>query len=492
MNVRKKGIARNAVIAVICITIISLSGCGAEQLPLSESVEVTNTTTATPKELSMDEKWAILEEAYIYTFPVMLMDATRAKMTNTIEATYKQAPVNQFIHSQNLTNAKKKDVVTPNVDTVYSQVYLDLSKDGVVFYKPAVERFCSVELIDAFTNCVDVLGTGGDTQDANTYLLAGPDFEGKVPSDMTRVDMPTNDAWMLIRTAVFGEEDMENVYAIQKEMKIEPLAAWLSPEQEAVEQGSFDEALNEIIPLEKELSLPPKEFFRQANILLEKNQPPTADKEILAKMAQIGVGPRRTFDIAEFGTAEEIHSKWEAMLKGAKTKLQAIGKEHMIPMGNWSYYGEPIAEFGTEYDYRALIALGGLGANPTYVAIYPRLDSINGEPLDGDKKYVIHFEKDEAPPVEENGFWSITAYGADNFLIDNEIDRYLINDRSKLKYNQDGSLDILLQAAAPEDASMMGNWLPVTGNYHLYMRIYLPDESILEGQWKAPTIQMVE
>ena len=450
----------------------------------------TKTTQSLLKELSMDEKWSVLEEAYIYTFPLMLMDATKAKMTNTIEATHKQAPINQFIHSQNLSNAQMRDVVTPNVDTIYSQVFLDLSKDGIVFYKPSTERFCSVEIMDAYTNCVKVLGTGGDTQEEKTYLLAGPNFEGEVPDDMTKVDIPTNSAWVLIRTAVLGLDDLENVYAIQQEMKVGALATWQTGAEASI--GSFIEGLNEITPLERELSLPPKDFFAQANKLMKENPPPVADKEILEKMAQIGIGPEQTFDITQFGTPEEIKPKWEEMLKGIKVKLKAIGADYTIALDDWSYYGEPIAEFGTEYDYRAFIALGGLGANPNYVAIYPRLDMVNGEALDGSKSYVIHFEKDELPPVKENGFWSITAYGADNFLIDNELNRYLINDRSKLKYNADGSLDILLQANAPEDKSMMGNWLPVASNYHLYMRIYMPDESILEGKWKSPTIKEVE
>jgi hypothetical protein len=151
--------------------------------------------------------------------------------------------------------------------------------------------------------------------------------------------------------------------------------------------------------------------------------------------------------------------------------------------------GEPIAEFGEEYAYRAMVSIMGLGANPVYVAVYPRtnIDS-DGDRLTGTNKYILHFEKDQLPPVTGNGFWSVTAYTSkDNFLIDNEIDRYCINDRSEVKFNQDGSLDIYVQAEKP--LGNESNWLPVTEeDFHLFLRVYLPDESVVTGQWKAPLI----
>ena len=73
----------------------------------------------------------------------------------------------------------------------------------------------------------------------------------------------------------------------------------------------------------------------------------------------------------------------------------------------------------------------------------------------------------------------------DDFLIDNPIDRYCINDRSGLQANDDGSVDVILSEDAPKDTT---NWLPVgAGGFHLFMRIYTPDMDALET-WMAPTI----
>ena len=97
---------------------------------------------------------------------------------------------------------------------------------------------------------------------------------------------------------------------------------------------------------------------------------------------------------------------------------------------------------------------------------------------------MLHF--DSLPPTLGSGFWSVTAYGEDDFLIDNPIDRYCINDRSDFKLNADGTLDIVLSKDAPQETS---NWLPVSdGEFHLVMRIYLPDMVALDA-WQPPVIR---
>ena len=136
----------------------------------------------------------------------------------------------------------------------------------------------------------------------------------------------------------------------------------------------------------------------------------------------------------------------------------------------------------------AAVALVGLGANAVDVAIYPKTHTdAAGAALTGEKTYTIHFET--LPPTLEGGFWSVTAYNEENFLIDNPIDRYCVNDRSAYRLNEDGTLDITLSKEAPEDPS---NWLPVSdGEFHLFMRIYLPDMNALDA-WQPPVIHIQE
>lgn len=213
-----------------------------------------------------------------------------------------------------------------------------------------------------------------------------------------------------------------------------------------------------------------------------KNSPAAADKEMLEKIAVVNIGPGMEFDTSVL--TGDVAENWKIMLTEIQLKLIKEGQKFSKKLGQWDYFGEPIGDFNTEYAYRALVALAGLGANTVEVALYPKIEQdADGNTLTGEKSYILHFES--YPQVLEGGFWSVTAYGDDDFLIDNPIDRYCINDRSGLKVNDDDSVDVILSKDAPEDTT---NWLPVgDGGFHLYMRIYTPDMDALET-WMAPTI----
>ena len=412
-------------IFAILLSLLTLLSCG-----LLSACSAKKTQPDTP---DTETVWETVSEAYIYAFPLVLTDATKTLSTNTDGTLTGRAPINQFNHAQKLADASFRTVVTPNVDTVYSQAWLDISEEPIIFFLPETDRFCNIQLLDAWTNNAAVLDKAG------AYAIALPGWEGELPDGVTRVDVPTATMWSITRTVLSGNEDLPNVYAIQEQMQLLPLSAYVQGGEYAAPQGAYEEE-NDFVPVNKVLSMTPAEFFNTANALMQVNPPADADEELL-KYAQ--------------------------------------------KLGQWIYYGKPIGDFGTEYTYRAMVALVGLGANTVDVAIYPKtaVDE-TGAALTGEKKYTLHFET--LPPTLEGGFWSVTAYGEDDFLIDNSIDRYCINDRSDFKLNADGTLDIILSKDAPEDTS---NWLPVSdGEFHLFMRIYVPDMTALDS-WQPPVIR---
>lgn len=426
----------------------------------------------------------LMEEAYIYCLPLMIMDATKTKFTNTVEATPFQAPENQIFHALELADASFTDVVTPNVDTVYSQVFLNLSKDAVILELPKTDRFCTVEVLDAFSNCISVIDASKFEKERGYFIFTSESFSDEIPEGMTEIKSPSAMVWLLIRTVCGGKEDLVNVKAIQNEMDC---YTYLSGKDGEREKGSFDES-NNFVPVEKVLSMSVEEYFERANSLMTENPPAKEDAEIIERLSAVNVGPGLDFDPAVFG--ENAEEKWNKMKAEIVPKLIAGSSEYMMKNGCWQYFGEPIAEFGTAYIYRALIALMGFGANPVSIAVYPKTEyDSEGNRLSGTEKYRLHFEKDGIPPVDENGFWSITVYdSANNLLIDNELDRYCINDRSGCEFNEDGSLDIYISKEKPEDEKVK-NWLPVgEGEFHLFMRIYLPEDEVIENSWKAPII----
>lgn len=158
----------------------------------------------------------------------------------------------------------------------------------------------------------------------------------------------------------------------------------------------------------------------------------------------------------------------------------------------WQMTTKSVGVYGNDYLQRATINLIGLGANPYEQAIYPlnTMDK-NGKPPEGGKKYVMHFDKDQLPPVE--AFWSITMYDEEGFHVENSLNRFAIGDRDELKFNDDGSLDIYLQHESP-GKDKEPNWLPspAKGNLGITMRLYAPKQQVLDGEWKPPYIVETE
>ena len=423
-----------------------------------------------------DAVWETVGEAYIYAFPLVLTDATKTLSTNTDGTVASRAPVNQFNHAKKLADASFRTVVTPNVDTVYSQAWLDIGAEPMIYVLPETDRFCNVQILDAWTNTAAVLDTAG------AYAIALPDWEGELPDGVTRVDVPTATVWSIARVVLSGDEDLPHVYAIQDQMQLLPLSAYGEDGQYTAPQGRYAKE-NDFVPIDKVLSMTPDEFFNTANRLMQGNPPADADEELLKKLSAVNVGAGMTFDAALLG--EDAAERWKKMLQGLRATLAADSAKYAQKLGQWRYYGRPIGDFGTEYTYRAMVALVGLGANTVDVAIYPKtaVDEI-GAALNGEKTYTLHFAS--LPPTLDGGFWSVTAYGEDDFLIDNPIHRFCINDRSAFELNEDGTLDLVLSKNAPENTA---NWLPVSdGGFHLFMRIYVPDMDALET-WQPPVIR---
>ena len=439
--------------------------CAATLLPVEKAAAAQQTLTAQ----------SLLEQAYLYAFPLVLMDATRKVSTNTETPNGTRAPINQFIHAEKLADAASRAVVTPNVDTIYTQAFLDVGAEPMLYGVPQTDRFFNVQVLDAWTNTAAVLEAPG------LYAITRSDWQGELPEGVQRINVPTTRVWTIARIVLSGQEDLPNVRAIQDKMQLMPLSAyqmdsWTAP------AGTYDPAYD-FVPVQHVLALSPQEFFDTANQLMETNPPAAADAPVLRELAALHVGPGEKFDDKALGLFSGL--RWKLMLLQLKGKLKAEAANYAQQMGQWIYYGDPIGDFGTAYTYRAMVALMGLGANTTDVAIYPKTDvDSTGAVLTGKKTYTLHIEAE--PPTKEKGFWSVTAYGEDDFLIDNAIDRYCVNDRSGLHRNPDGSSDIILSKEAPEDTT---NWLPVgEGDFHLFLRIYKPDTAALEG-WQPPVVR---
>jgi hypothetical protein len=157
----------------------------------------------------------------------------------------------------------------------------------------------------------------------------------------------------------------------------------------------------------------------------------------------------------------------------------------------WSMNTDTMGVYGNYYLKRAMVALFGLGALEPDDAIYPtsRCDA-DGNPVTAENNYVLHFDKDELPPVD--AFWSLTMYDTEGFPVANPINRFAIGDRDPLGFNPDGSLDLYVQNENP-GSDKEPNWLPApeSGPISLTLRLYAPRPQVANGCWNPPAIRRV-
>ena len=429
-------------------------------------------------------------EAVAYGLPLVIMDATRKKISNVATAGPSAAPVNQFAHMPQFPDASFKDVVRANVDTLYSSAWLDLSKEPIVLSVPDTNgRYYLMPMIDAWTNIFASPGKRTTGTKAGHFAITGPGWTGTLPAGMQQLKSPTNMVWIIGRTQTNGPKDYAAVRAIQKQYKLTPLSAFgkpYTPPQQVAVDPSID---MKTAPVDAVAKMGTPAFFDAMAALMKDNPPPAADAPMLAKLAKIGVVPGEKFDPARLDPA--VAKGLEKALPVALERLTAASKETGAPVNGWRVPSMKLAEFGTDYGTRAVVALVGLGANLAADAVYPSafVDG-EGKVLNGANRYVLHFGKGQEPPVR--AFWSVTMYDPNSFFVANPLNRYALSSWMPFKRNADGSLDLYIQRESP-GKDKEANWLPAPGGeFNLTMRMYWPNDkapSILDGTWKPPALR---
>ena len=179
---------------------------------------------------SPEEAEAIATLAYGYGFPLVLMDVSREVMTAVPSAEAQKAPINQFIHVAEFPDDTYRDVVSPNVDTLYSLAWLDLAAEPIVLRVPDLgDRYYLMQICDAWTNVFAAPGTRTTGNRAGAFALVGPDWRGTLPPDVQKIAAPTNLVWIIGRTYTAGKADYATVNAIQRQYELVPLGAWGRP-----------------------------------------------------------------------------------------------------------------------------------------------------------------------------------------------------------------------------------------------------------------------
>jgi hypothetical protein len=477
--------------ALLCAVAATLmAGCGKKDDPIAQA-EKKDVAKGVPAP-GIAETKAIAEEGFIYGLPIVMNYAVMNEFVIDRNSGQYKAPFNTISNEARVFTYKDTAVVTPNSDTPYSMLWLDLRAEPMVISVPAVPkgRYYSVQLTDGNAYNYGYIGSRATGIEAGDYMVAGPDWKGETPAGIRKVFQSTTPfALSIFRTQLFNAADMPNVEKVQAGYKAQPLSAFLKqPAPPAAPKIDFLPATTAGIKAN---------FYEYLDAAL-KYVPPSPDTaSIRARLASIGIGPGSTFEFKDL-SVEHKAAVLLAMKEG-DDKVEKYLASGMKDVNGWkvgSLFGDR-AFYNGDWLKRAAAAKGGIYGNDAVEAMYPmtRVDA-TGETIDtGKRNYTLTFPAGQFPPV--NAFWSVTMYdGKSQLLIENPINRYLINSPMLpgMKKNPDGSLTLYIQKESPGKAKE-ANWLPAPdGTVYLVMRLYWPKDtppSILppgEGTWKPPAV----
>jgi hypothetical protein len=438
--------------------------------------------------LTPEDARAIAKDAYIYGFPMATNYATMYKQAiHTGNPDYR-APFNTLTSSANVATSADKFVVTPNSDTPYSYLWMDLRAEPIVVTMPNIEknRYYTGQLIDLYTYNFAYMGTRSYGNGGGLFMIAGPGWKGDTPKGIKAVfNSETDLAYILFRTQLFNPADLGNVKKIQAGYKAEPLSAFLKQSPPAAAA-----AVNWPVPTENMLTTPA--LYPYVNFLLQFCPTNSSETELMGRFAKINIGAGKTFDFSQF--SPEIQKAITDGIADAGTEMDGLMKQINAETVSSSDFFGTRAFLKGNYLYRFAGAKLGLYGNSGDEAIYlAYFVDADHQPLDASKKsYELRFLKGQLPPA--HAFWSITMYdGKSQFLVANPLNRYLLNSTmlKSFKYGADGSLTVYVQKISPGPGKE-ANWLPAPdGTFYAILRVYMPAPEVLNGTWKKPPMQPV-
>jgi len=406
-----------------------------------------------------------------------------------------KAPINQISNEARVFTPKDTGVSTPNSDTPYSMALLDLRAEPLVLCMPEIEkaRYYDVQLVDLYTDNYGYMGSRTTGNGAGCYLVAGPDWKGGTFNGIAKsFRSETQFSLVIYRTQLFNPADMDNVKKVQAGYKVEPLSAFLGqpapPAAPAIDWPKFtQEAFTTT-------------FAEYLDFVLQFCPPigtAAVEKPLREKFARIGIGPGRKIDPKN--PTPEMKAVLGNGVKAAFAKIEKTAERIGTLVNGWQIGAAAgsRAFYKGNWALRAAAAKLGIYGNSEAEAVYPfTRHDLSGIVLDGSKHtYQMTFAAGQLPPV--NAFWSITMYdGRTQLLIDNPINRYLINSPMlpELKRNADGSLTVYVQKDSP-GKDRESNWLPAPdGPMFVVMRLYWPKTEppsvypLGKGTWQPPAL----
>lgn len=434
-------------------------------------------TTVPPSGLDPNK---IAEEAYIYLYPLILMDLTRKAMTNVTAPKGIDGPLDHFANFKAYPPLDFTEVVRPNFDTLYTTLWMDLTEEPRILSLPDSKgRYYLAPTLSMWTDVIAAPGWRTTGTGAGDYAYVPPGWVGTLPAGVTRIESPTRYLWMIGRTAASGPGDYDAVHEFQNGMKLSPLSQW--GKEWKAPAGTVDPTIDtKTAPPIQLQNMSAKDYFAYGADLMKLHPPKNTDYSQVFRMARIGLIPGEDFEMKGL-TDDQLETARKSGFANIKAHSYKLGTEH----DGWNLLLGTLGSYGIEYLQRASVGLFGLGCNQLEDAYYPVLTENVGPTSD---TYVLHFDKGQTPPA--GSLWSITLYDDDGFTVPNPLNRGNLASHMDLEANADGSTDLYIGATSP-GKEKESNWLPAPSDkeWNLTMRLYPPEPTAVDGTWNPPALK---
>jgi hypothetical protein len=260
-------------------------------------------STVRAADITPAETRALAEKGFVYGLPIVMNYAVMYAYAVDRDSGQFKAPFNQLKNEPNVFTYKDTAIPTPNSDTPYSFVWMDLRAEPIVLSVPAVDpkRYYSVMLCDGNTYNYGYIGTRATGSEAGDYMVVGPEWKGQTPPGIKKV-FPSSTWFSLAgyRTQLFSPDDLDEVKKVQAGYKVQTLSAYLN-------QSAPPPAPTIDFPkIDKELAK--TNFFEYLDFCLQFAPAESNEREIRASLARIGVGPGKSFNFKDLSLKEKLET----------------------------------------------------------------------------------------------------------------------------------------------------------------------------------------